>query len=253
MRKLLLLLAFLIFCALPSHAAVSVTASVGHDNNCSGATTCNLAVGGTSVVQHDTLVLIVTFCYNTACNATPAGCVLTASDGNSNSYVFNSGASTLSTAVPQGVLVVADVNTTTVGLQPVIALSGTSCVFSNHTEMFLVRLAGADHTTPVDASVSAHATGTSTAPSVTSAGNVGRTGELAIAGGNLTSTNMVWTAPYSFLTETFTNVQLATASPSSGSTTTATGTMSSALWTLSLISIQPPSTGVKRLRGQVIN
>src|SRR6267142_144212 len=165
--------------------SVSVTANhSGRSGICTnGVTSCAATgVAGNFVVGSGSAEVVgVDFCANAAC-ITNAGCTVTMTDSQSNTYSKVAGASFENVAVG-AVFIFSDVfvaaNTTaTAGAGSItVSISGVSCTL-NFVKIVWMELTGANLTTPVDSAVTNKGSGTSAAPSVTSAGNVTKANEV---------------------------------------------------------------------------
>jgi hypothetical protein len=166
-------------------------------------------------------------------------------DSQSNTYSKVTGASFENIAVGavfffSDVFVAANTTATAGAGSITVTISGASCTL-NFVKIVWAELTGANHTTPVDSAVTNKASGTSAAPSVTSAGNVTKTNEVGVCFvASSATSNFTFSGAYSLL-DTTAAAFLADADavhPTAGTTTTCTGSQTSNSYWISVIGVQ---------------
>ena len=177
----------------------------------------------------------VQLCWNSGCNSLTAG-TLSITDG-TNTYTAVAAATQALTSWNQYRFVACNATAGTYTLNFNDSLNDD---FFYYVRVSTVTLLNANASGCVDSSVSNVATANSAAPSVTSAGNVSASNEVAVAviECNASPSN---TGTYATLDLNTSNnvLVLSKANPTSGSPTTAAATCTSGSWWASLLSIKP--------------
>jgi hypothetical protein len=246
------LLALLCF-ACPAHAAISIVShsyipqSAGCANGGGTGNPCtfSLTVSNTG----DTVLYWVSECVAASCNF--AATSFTASDG-TNTFTQVTASSVIGT-VWNKVLFICN-NATAGTYTETVSYVGGSATGSYYSQIEKVELSGTNTSSPIDTSVGNETNGNSASPSITSAGNVAAASEIVLASfsgaANLSNSGSYTTLD---LNNTDGNGTVYVLNPSSGATTTAAMSQSSAAWYASMVAIKPASAGgVVRRRAMVI-
>lgn len=224
-----------------SYAPTGVTISShgryvdGGAATCSGTAPATCTVSSVAITTGDAVAVFWQYCDNASCVTPEIPSSIAVSDGTNTYTLAVNGAA--GAAVRSYAFVAKNVSGGTKTFSLTRTAPSGNAVF--YSAIYIIDLAGASLTAPVDTSGAAN--GNSTSPSVTTSGNVTNANSVGLCALDAANGATVYTAPYTVLDFSVGDgrTDASTSNPTTGTTSTCAATTLSGLWATLIVVITP--------------